>query len=372
MSASRLPAANWCRREHLPTGIPQLRELIESVPRPRRVAFEEGALAGWLYRNLQAAADELIVCDPRRNAHVAKDGDKDDPIDAEKLNDLYRGGFLKAVHQQDSSEKAAIKQVIGMYHDRVAHRVGEGNRLLALGKRWGVLLKRSTAAGGGCPPVAADSPGSRPACRSGSRMLAGELWESSGAGAATGADALRAALRSWSKQDKVMSRVAELPGYGPIRSATLISYLDTPWRFKSKSALWKYVGIGLHREKSGQDLDVICVEQACNRLLRNVVIGAAQSAIEQKKNVFAQRYAHWIRNGLSSRNARRNVARDQVTAIWGMWKSDKAFDVQSDLQSPVEDGSRQNAGESAGAANHGSSVGVPERTLAALTERPDL
>ena len=86
----------------------------------------------------------MIVCDPRRNAHVAKDGDKDDPIDAEKLNDLYRGGFLKEVHQLDSSEKAAIKQLVGLYHDRVAHRVGEGNHLLALGKRWGVMLKRST------------------------------------------------------------------------------------------------------------------------------------------------------------------------------------------------------------------------------------
>ena len=31
------------RREHLSTGIPQLREVIESVPRPRRVAFEEGS-----------------------------------------------------------------------------------------------------------------------------------------------------------------------------------------------------------------------------------------------------------------------------------------------------------------------------------------
>src|SRR5512138_1401049 len=131
------------KREHLSTGIPQLRQLIESVPRPRRLAFEEGSMAGWLYRNLKGCADELIVCDPRRNAYVAKDGDKDDPIDAEKLNDLYRGGYLKEVHQQDSAEKAAIKQLIGMYHDRVSHRVGEGNRLLALGKRWGILLTRA-------------------------------------------------------------------------------------------------------------------------------------------------------------------------------------------------------------------------------------
>jgi transposase len=86
------------RRVHLATGIPQLRELIESVPRPRRLCFEESSMAGWLHRNLKEYVDELIVCDPRRNAHIAKDGDKDDPIDAEKLNDLYRSNHLKAVH----------------------------------------------------------------------------------------------------------------------------------------------------------------------------------------------------------------------------------------------------------------------------------
>jgi len=313
------------RREHLATGIPQLRDVIQSVPRPRRVAFEEGALAGWLYRNLMTDADELIVCDPRRNAHVAKDGDKDDPIDAQKLNDLYRGGFLKVVYQPDSAEKAAIKQLIGMYHDRVAHRVGEGNRLLALGKRWGVLLKRSML-------QEVDARPALQAClaRAGVPQrivtLADELWEGLEV-AMRQEQALYAQLCTLVKQDKVMARVAELPGYGPIRSATLISYLDTPWRFKSKAALWKYVGIGLRREKSGADLDVVCVEQCCNRLLRAVVIGAAQSVIEQKRSVFARRYAHWIRSGLSFGNARRNVARAQVTAIWGMWKSDKAFDV---------------------------------------------
>lgn len=276
------------RREHLSTGIPQLRELIESVPHPRRIAFEEGSMAGWLYRDLKHSADEMMVCDPRRNAHVTKDGDKDDPIDAEELNDLYRGGFLKQVHQQDNSEQAAIRQLVGMYHDRVSHRVGEGNRLLALGKRWGVMLKRSM-------------------------LLEEELYKE---------------VCELTAKDKMMRRTMELPGYGPIRAATLISYMDIPWRFKSKSALWKYVGIGLHREKSGEGLGILCVEQNCNRLLRNVVIGAAQNAIDQKENVSAERYARWLKAGLSSRNARRNVARDQVPAVWGMWKSDTAWDAR--------------------------------------------
>jgi len=36
-----------------------------------------------------------------------------------------------------------------------------------------------------------------------------------------------------------------------VRAATLLVYLDTPFRFKSKQALWKYIGIGLVRRRSG-------------------------------------------------------------------------------------------------------------------------
>jgi transposase len=313
------------KRRHLSTGIPQLRELIESVPHPRRVTFEEGAMAGWLYRNLKDSADELIVCDPRRNGYVARDGDKDDAIDAEKLNDLYRGGFLKPVYQMDEAEKAAIKQVIGMYHDRVGHRVAEGNRLLGLCRRWGVMLNKSTLMG--CRVRWLQECLEKAGAPEPVRDMVQEQWESFDR-AWEQETGLYEQVCQIARRDKMMKRVTDLPGYGPIRAATLICYLDTPWRFKSKSALWKYVGIGLKREKSGEGLNIIRVEQGCNRLLRNVVIGAAQNAIQQKENVFVERYAQWIQAGLSSRNARRNVARDQVTAVWGMWKSDKAFDAK--------------------------------------------
>lgn len=312
------------RRDHLSTGIPQLREIIESVPRPRYVAFEEGPMAGWLYRHLRGSADLLVVCDPRRNAHIAKDGDKDDPIDAEKLNHLFRGGYLRPVHQQDNDEQAAVKQLVGMYHDRVRHRVGEGNRLLAFGKRWGVMFRRSTLAQSRAADLLREQLEAAAVPRRACELALGLLG---GFQEALGQEVhLYKQICLLMKQNRMMRRTAALPGYGPIRSATLISYLDTPWRFKSKSALWKYVGIGLRRVKSGTGMDILCVAQACNRLLRDVTIGAAQSAIDQKENVFAERYRYWLKAGLSSRNARRNVARDQVTAVWGMWKSDRDFD----------------------------------------------
>ena len=318
-------AGKLVRREHLATAIPQLRASIESVRRPRHLAFEEGAMAGWLYRNLKECVDELIVCDPRRNAHVAKDGDKDDSIDAEKLNDLYRGGYLRPVHQVDAPEKAAVKQLIGMYHDGVKRRVADGNYLMALGRRWGVVLRSSELLENGEQGLRKSLEQAKvPA----SVLSLAEMLRVRYQQAIEQEQSLYQQVCRLARADKVMSRVMELPGYGPVRAATLITYLDTPWRFKSRSALWKYVGIGLHREKSGESLWIMRVEQACNRLLRGVVIGAALHAIEQKENVFAERYARWIQAGLSPRNARRNVARDQVTAIWGMWKSDKAFDAR--------------------------------------------
>jgi hypothetical protein len=82
-----------------PTSIPELVEVIEAVPRPRKLVIEEGPLADWLYRNLSPRVDEMVVCDPHRNALISKDGDKSDALDWRKLASLYRGEFVKEVHQ---------------------------------------------------------------------------------------------------------------------------------------------------------------------------------------------------------------------------------------------------------------------------------
>lgn len=109
----------FVRRERLPTTIPAIREAIAAVRSPRRVTFEEGPLADWLSRELRDHVDELVVCEPRRNHWIARDGDKDDAIDALKLAELYRGGYLKPVHQPQSLERSLLKQQVSLYHDRV-------------------------------------------------------------------------------------------------------------------------------------------------------------------------------------------------------------------------------------------------------------
>src|SRR5258708_18534637 len=85
------------RRWHVPTTIPALRAVIESIPRPRKLAFEEGPLADWLSRELRGSVDELTVSDPRRNGLIAKDGDKDDTIDTDKRCYLIVGRSLRHI-----------------------------------------------------------------------------------------------------------------------------------------------------------------------------------------------------------------------------------------------------------------------------------
>jgi hypothetical protein len=62
------------------TSIVTLVHEIEQVPRPRRLVIEEGPLADWLWRNLREHVDEMVICNPRRNHLIAKEGTKMIPL----------------------------------------------------------------------------------------------------------------------------------------------------------------------------------------------------------------------------------------------------------------------------------------------------
>ena len=81
------------------------------------------------------------------------------------------------------------------------------------------------------------------------------------------------------------------------------------------------MGIGLERRGSGEGPMLVRVSPDANRVLKYVVLGAALSAIASGRNPFAEQHRRGLKAGISSRNARRNVARSLATVMWGMWKS---------------------------------------------------
>lgn len=304
------------KRGQCGTTIPALVAAIESIRRPRRVAFEEGPMAEWLYRSLLVHADEVIACEPRRNSWIAKDSEKDDPLDAAKLAQLHRGGYLKAVHHPESQERSILKQHVSLYHDRVRQRVRTANRIVAQLRAHGMVIQETdfstpTKREGLLQRLPQD-----PLLQFDLRLL----WESYDL-TALHKEELERSLARLTRQYEPLRRFQELPGIGCVWSATFYVYVDTPWRFKSKEALWKYLGIGLERRHSGKGPMQVRVAKSANRRLKNMILSAAQSAIRQCDNPFAEQYARGREAGLAPHNARRNVARSLAATLWGMWKS---------------------------------------------------
>lgn len=309
------------KRDRFETTIPALREAIQSVRRPRRLTFEEGPLADWLTRELRDQVNELVVCEPRRNHWIAKDGDKDDPLDARKLADLFRGGYLKPVHQAESLKRSLLKQQVGLYHDRVRERVRQGNQVLGFCRRHGVFLK------------AADLIDTEAWNRTLKRLPQERIYQ---CGIQRVHDvfqlmfhqeeALRKELIGLAQNEKPVRRFQELPGFGWIRAVTFYVFVDTPWRFRSKSALWRYCGVGLERRHSGNAPVRTRLSKRGNRQLKNVLMGAAKSAIAQSDNPFADKFQSWMMEGGKISPARRNVARALATTLWGMWKTGTRYD----------------------------------------------
>jgi len=72
-------------------------QFIQGLQGELHVTREEGTWAAWLYDLLQPHVQQVLVCDPRRNA-LLKEGNKSDKIDARKLADLLRTGMLRPVY----------------------------------------------------------------------------------------------------------------------------------------------------------------------------------------------------------------------------------------------------------------------------------
>jgi transposase len=308
-------------RRRCPTAIPPLVEAIRGIRRPRYVTFEEGPLADWLLRNLSPHADEVLVCEPRRNRLIAKDSDKDDPIDAEKLAHLYRGGYLKRVHHPESLERVIFKQHVAAYHEAVGLRVARANRILSQFRQHGVFLKEADFAHReDRPQLLARLPASE--------LLRDDvacLWLTYDA-IADQEEFFGEELVGRARGIEPIRRFQGVPGVKWIRGATFYVYVDTPLRFPSKSALWRYMGIGLERKHSGSGPTRVRVSQRANHPLKGMILGAATTAIGQGDNPFAKQYQRWIeKGGLSPSNARRNVARSLATTLWGMWKNGSEY-----------------------------------------------
>jgi transposase len=208
-----------------------------------------------------------------------------------------------------------------MYHGLVRDRVRSANYIIAQFRHQGIMLHESQF----------DDAAERLALLRklpASKLLRFDfthLWSIYDA-AVECETAVRNELIRQARRIEPIRRFVDLPGIFWIRAATFYAYIDTPWRFKSKSALWKYMGIGIERRQSGQGYERLRIAPQCNHPLKAAILGAAITAITRGANPFAAQYKRWSSGGISPTNARRNVARSLASTLWGMWKNSTEYD----------------------------------------------
>src|ERR1700737_4849987 len=93
-------------------------EFVAGLRGTLSVTFEEGTWAAWLYDLLKPQVDELVVCNPRKNA-LLKEGNQSDRIDARKLADRLRLNDRKPVYHGEYTARTVsgfLPEIIGQRH----------------------------------------------------------------------------------------------------------------------------------------------------------------------------------------------------------------------------------------------------------------
>jgi transposase len=296
------------------------------------VTFEEGTWAAWLHDLLKPHVTELVVCDPRKNA-LLKDGNKSDKIDARKLADLLRGGYLRSVYHGENGLRT-LKELARSYLTISKDLARVMNRVKALYRSWGIL----------CAGQQVYAPRYRAEWlnkigETGVRRRAEFFYQQLDALRALRQDVRRDLLAESQKQS-AMKILREIPTIGPVRAALLIALIQTPHRFRTKRQLWTYSGLAVdtrdsaqHRYVAGQ-LQRSKKPQQVRGLNKNhnhdmkAIFKSAATMASSREGPFHDFYQGLLTKGMKPAMARLTLARKIAAITLILWKKGAHFDAE--------------------------------------------
>jgi transposase len=296
------------------------------------VTWEEGTWAAWLYDLLQPQVEEVVVCNPRRNA-LLKEGSKSDKVDARKLADLLRTGMLRPVYHGENGLRT-LRELARSYHTIGKDLTRVMNRLKAVYRGWGIACAGTQVY---APRYREEWLNKLP--QAGVRRRAELLYQQ-----LDGLQALRREVRpellAESRKHKAAKLLRQIPYIGPIRAARLIALMQTPHRFRSKRQLWTYSGLGLETHDSAQYRYVGGQVQRSKKPQQ--IRGLNQNHNHEMKEIFKSTatrascgigpfhdfYAALLAKGMRPEMARLTLARKIAAITLTLWKKEERFDAE--------------------------------------------
>jgi transposase len=303
-----------------------LLSVVKSMTGAVHLTFEEGTHAGWLYDLLRPHVTELVVCDPRKNRNIS--GNKSDRIDARHLAKWLRSGDLSPVYHGHDSTKV-LKELVRGYENLVADSSRTKNRLKAIFRSQG-----EPTPGGDVYSIGQREDWLSKLQSSGLRSRAEWLYSQMETLGDLREAAEKAVLRE-ARKHRPCSLLRSVPGIGPIRSATIVAHVATPFRFRTKRQFWSYSGLAVVTrgssdwEVNGEELRrkhrsvaTRGLNKNHNRHLKDAFKGAVRDA-----RAFRPHFDALVESGMRESMARLTVARKIAATTLAIWKKGEKFDL---------------------------------------------
>jgi len=293
------------------------------VPPPRTIYMEEGTLAAWALETCVRFREKLVITDAKKNHWIGSSGQKDDSIDALKLAQLARGGYIKEIHHP-VGQRRRFRELMIAYHDTVRSTTRIKNKIKAKFRQNGIQCTGITVYS---ETYRGEWQGKLPQETTLLLILDG-LWRQLEQSEQTEKELL-AAARAQAKHYPEIKHFEALPGIGFISAATISAMLETPYRFADKRKVWMYAGLGIMRRSSGSKVYSEKLSTDYNRLLKYTLKQAAEAAIQDKDSPFRRKYLDMtLLHGIAPHRAKLTIARDMMATMWAMWKKGEKYNPE--------------------------------------------
>ena len=310
----------------------ELGRVVSGIPGPKRVVLENGPLSAMIHDALEGLAEEVVSCDPTRNALVSRADSSNDRLDARRLGILDRAGATHEVYVPPEPYRTLRSLV--HYDYMLARTVTRTkNQLKALCRRYGIACR-----GGGVyrkpdrKEFLEEMPNARVRwqMRSLYRQLDGFRLERI------------QAHRMVSKQAgriEAVTKLRKVPGLGPRTTPAVVAWIADPNRFRNESGLSSYAGLGLRNDVSNwKPTKRARASKRGNRELKRALFLSARGALKGT-SALRQRYDARIAAGWEDRKAIRDVARTILFVACAIWRSGKEYD-ETRIGIPTNGGAR--------------------------------
>lgn len=299
----------------------ELRDSVGQIRGKKTVVFEESTLASWANKVLAPYADQVVSADPRENKWIANAALKDDKVDAKKLAQLLRGGFIKSIYHSPDEGRQRLKELALHYHDLTSQVIRFKNKLKAKFRANGIfptgdhvydIQHRKEWIG--------RLPHPQVVFQVNNICKVIDLLEKT-------KDKTHKMIASLSKRYKEISTFQDIPGVGLVVASTVFVIVDTPYRFATKKKLWAYAGLGIVNRGSSETSERKRLNRNANHLLKYVLKIAAKEAVspKTKENTFKRHYNRLLQNGTTPENASLTIARSILSVMYGIWKKGEDY-----------------------------------------------